>query len=84
MLIILKLINSFLNINENYNTFFLGDLDYDHKIQNQILELELDIRKYFLCDTWCCFNNHNIKNIVKIMNFNVNHNDYFELINNSI
>ena len=89
--IILYKIFDILNINENNNTFFLGDLDSDQKIQNQILELESDIRTYFLCGTWACFNNHNIKrkvlsiikNIVKIMNFNIISNRKFRKIQNS-
>lgn len=75
--IILYKIFDILNINENNNTFSLGDLDSDQKIQNQILELESDIKKYFLCGSWFCFASSNvkrkvlsiIKNIMKVMNY---------------
>ena len=77
--IILYEIFKILNINEENNTFYLKDLDDDEDKQNQILELESDIRKYFACSHWACFNNHNIKrkvlsiikNVGKIMNYNI-------------
>ena len=77
--IILDKIFKILNINENNNTFYLSDLDKDEEKQSRILELESDIRKYFVCGAWSCFNNHNVKrkvlsiirNLVKFMNYNV-------------
>ena len=77
--IILEKIFEILNIDDSNNTFFLKDLDNDENKQNLILELELDIRKYFVCGYWACFNSPNvkrkvlsiIKNIVKFMNYNV-------------
>lgn len=74
---ILNKIFEILNINKNNNTFSLGDLDSDEKIQNQILELENDIKKYFICGSWFCFASLNvkrkvlsiIKNIMKVMNY---------------
>ena len=77
--IILEKIFEILNINENNNTFYLGDLDNDDKKQSQILELELDIRKYFVCGNWACFTNNNIKrkvlsiikNLINDMNYNI-------------
>ena len=47
--IILEKIFEILNIDDSNNTFFLKDLDNDENKQNLILELELDIRKYFVC-----------------------------------
>ena len=47
--IILEKIFEILNIDDSNNTFFLKDLDNDDNKQNLILELELDIRKYFVC-----------------------------------
>jgi hypothetical protein len=77
--IILNKIFEILDINEDNNTFFLRDLDNDEKKQNQILELEPDIRKYFACSSWSCFGNPNIKrkvlsiikNITKKMNYDI-------------
>ena len=77
--IILHKLFKILNINEENNTFYLKDLDDDEDKQNQILELEVDIRKYFASAHWACFNNHNIKrkvlsiikNVGKIMNYNI-------------
>ena len=75
--IILNKIFEILNINDSNNTFFLKDLDNDEKKQNQILELELDIRKFFVCGSWASFACPNvkrkvlsmIKNIMKVMNY---------------
>jgi hypothetical protein len=77
--IILNKIFEILDINENNNTFYLGDLDADEEKQNQILELEVDIKKNFVCGSWACFANDNIKrkvlsiikNLMKAMNFNM-------------
>jgi len=68
----LKILNIIPGYDSN-NTFFLKDLDNDENKQNLILELELDIRKYFVCGHWSCFNSPNvkIKNIIKFMNYNV-------------
>ena len=77
--IILNKILEILNINKENNSFFLKDLDADEKKQNQILELEVDIRKYFSCSSWACFASSDIKrkvlsiikNIMKVMNCNM-------------
>jgi len=77
--IILDKLFEILNINEENNTFFLGDLDNNETKQNQILELESDIRKYFVCGNWACFTNHTIKrkvlsiikNLINAMNYNI-------------
>ena len=51
-----------LGINENNNTFLLHDLDTNTNTQNKILDLEPEIKKYFICGTWSCFKNGIIKN----------------------
>ena len=75
--IILDKIFEILNINDSNNIFFLKDLDNDENKQNQILELELEIRKVFVCGSWASFVCPNvkrkvlsmIKNIMKAMNY---------------
>ena len=52
---ILEKLLEILNITEENNTFFLYEIDSDEKKQNQILELEKDIKKYFVCCNWACF-----------------------------
>jgi hypothetical protein len=74
--IILEKIFEILDINENNNTFYLKDLDNDKKKQNQILELELDIKKVFECHSWACFVKINMKrkylSIIKYIMKNMN------------
>ena len=50
--IILEKILEILNISEENNTFFLHDIDYDDKKQNLLLDLEKDIKRYFVCSNW--------------------------------
>lgn len=50
-----------LGINENSNTFLLHELDSNVDKQNQILQLEPDIKKYFICGKWGCFTDPNMK-----------------------
>ena len=52
---------SILGINENSNTFLLHELDSNVDKQNKILELEPDIKKYFICGKWGCFTDPNMK-----------------------
>lgn len=52
---------SILGINENNNTFLLHELDANIDKQNLILELEPDIKKYFICGTWSCFKDPDMK-----------------------
>jgi len=58
--LLIKLFN-ILGINENNNTILLHDLDTNEKLQNEILSLEPDIKKYFFCGKWSCFSDPNIK-----------------------
>lgn len=50
-----------LQINETNHTFLLHELDNDLHKQTQILELQTDIKKYFICGSWSCFKDPNIK-----------------------
>ena len=52
---------SILGINENSNTFLLHELDSNVDKQNKILELEPEIKKYFICGNWSCFRTPDIK-----------------------
>jgi len=77
--IILNKLFIILNIDDNNNTFFLSDLDKDIEKQNLILELESDIKKYFICNKWPCFYHVNIKrkvlsiikNLIKNKNYHI-------------
>lgn len=70
---------SILGINEHNNTFLLHELDSNIDKQSQILQLEPDIKKYFLCGKWNCFTDPNIKrkylslikNTVKTMGYSI-------------
>ena len=44
------------------NKFLLYELDNDENKQKEILALEPEIKKYFICGKWSCFKNDNIKN----------------------
>ena len=49
-----KLLN-ILEIDDNNDKFSLHELDSNENKQNKILELESDIKKYFICSNWTCF-----------------------------
>ena len=77
-----EVLNKILNIvgiNENKNTFYLHELDNDKKKQDDINNLIIDIKKYFICSTWTCFCKDNVKRIylsiikyiMKEMNYNM-------------
>jgi hypothetical protein len=78
--IISKLFN-ILGINDMNITVSLHDLDTNKIKQNQIIELVLDIKKYFICSKWSCFRKPAesigryylsiIKNLIKNMNYNI-------------
>jgi len=40
---------------ESEVTFFLSKMDENEDAQNRIYELEVDIKKYYICGTWTCF-----------------------------
>ena len=77
--IVLEKLLEILNINDKNKIFYLYELDNDKKKQNLILELEPDIKKYFNCCSWACFVKPTmkrkflsiIKNIMKVMNYNM-------------
>jgi hypothetical protein len=72
-----KLLN-ILEINDKNKMFSLKELDENNDKKTKILELEQDIKKYFLCARWTYFSNKNreckrnylslIKAIMKDMN----------------
>ena len=41
---------------DNEVTFFLSKMDKDEEKQNLIYELETEIKKYYICSKWACFN----------------------------
>jgi hypothetical protein len=53
--LILQKIFTILNINETNNKFLLGKLEKNIEQQNEILQLETQIKKYFICSRWSCF-----------------------------
>jgi hypothetical protein len=77
---ILKKIFEILGLDENNNMFGLHKIDNSEIIQNNILELEPEIKKYFTCSEWSCFKRKDkinrrwlsfIKYIFKDMNINL-------------
>jgi len=76
---ILQKMFNILDINENNNTFLLHELDNNDEKQKQILELEPEIKRYFICSSWSCFKDPNIKrkylslikHMLKYMNYNI-------------
>jgi hypothetical protein len=58
---VLNQIFQILGINEANNKFLLHELDANVEKQNQILELESNIKKYFICGKWNCFTDSNVK-----------------------
>lgn len=79
-ILIMNKIFEILGINNDKNKIFsLHKLDADIEKQNQILALEDDIKKYFLCGRWTCFNKTNVKRkwlsmikyVAKDTNFNI-------------
>lgn len=52
---ILDKILNILSISKTGDIFYIDDLDGDIEKQNQILELEDDIKKCFSCSNWKCF-----------------------------
>jgi hypothetical protein len=79
--ILQKLLN-ILEISDTNKTFSLKNLDENETKQKLIIELESDIKKYFLCSRWTYFSNKNrefkrsylslIKAIMKDLNIKMN------------
>jgi hypothetical protein len=69
-----------LEISKEHNTISLKKLDEDTDLQQKILDLIPDIKKYFLCSRWTLFSNKNreikreylslIKSVMKDMDIN--------------
>jgi hypothetical protein len=80
--IILEKIFDILEINNTNNKFSLKELDENIEKQNQIIELESEIKKFFICSKWTYFSHKNrickrnylslIKAIFKNMNVKMN------------
>jgi hypothetical protein len=76
---VLNQLFNILGIDENNNSFLTHELDSDLNKQNKIIELESDIKKYFICGHWNYFKDHTmkrrylslIKNIVKHMGLQI-------------
>jgi hypothetical protein len=76
---ILNSLFNILNINDKNNMFSLKHLDNNSEQQTKILELIPNIKKYFICSKWSCFNQKLleskrlylsiIKNLLKNMNY---------------
>lgn len=58
---ILNRLLEILEIDEKNNVLVLKKLDKDIEKQNKIMELEGDIKKYFICSKWSIFNNKDRK-----------------------
>jgi hypothetical protein len=54
---ILQKIFNILEISDNNKTLSLKKLDEDENKQKSIIELENDIKKYFVCSRWTYFSN---------------------------
>jgi hypothetical protein len=54
---ILQKLYDILEVTETNNKFSLKDLDNNIEKQNAIIEMESDVKKYFLCSRWSYFNN---------------------------
>ena len=75
-----KILN-ILQINESNKIISLKSLDNNKDVQNQILALESDIKKFFICSRWTFFNCKNrkckrsylslIKAIMKVMDIKI-------------
>jgi hypothetical protein len=56
---VLQQILNILEITEKNKMFSLKELDENNDKQNNIIALEVDIKKYFLCSRWTYFSNKN-------------------------
>lgn len=56
---VLNKVFAILGISENNKMISLKQLDEDENKQKSILELEADIKKYFVCSRWTYFSNRN-------------------------
>ena len=54
--LVLEKMFQILGINDQNNIFSLHNIDNDIDKQNSIINLEDEIKKYYLCGEWSCFN----------------------------
>ena len=62
-LIILNKMFEILGINKDNNSFYLSDIDTNITMHTNIDTLVPDIKKYFICGRWNCFNSINVKRV---------------------
>jgi hypothetical protein len=76
---LLQKIFDIIGIDDNNDTFSLQKIDNDLEKQQQILDLESEIKKYYYCSRWACFKTNTtakrrwlsfIKYIVKSRDYN--------------
>ena len=81
-----------LGINENNNMFSLHKIDNNVEKQNEIMSLQSDVKKYFICGSWGCFKKKDItkrrwlslvKGILQNGNYNINSSHLVSKTNNS-
>ncbi len=59
---VLNKIFQIINITDANNMFSLHKVDNDKAVQDALIGLESDVKKYFICSEWSCFKK---KDIVK-------------------
>ena len=86
----LLLINLFdiLGINDNNNTFILGDFNNDSIKKQKVIDLIPDIKKYFNSSQWNCLNDKRLKNreisIIRTVLKNMNYELTYKQINKKL
>lgn len=71
-----------LGINENNNYFELKKLNNNIEMQNKILELEPEIKKYYNYSHWECFKKYEMKKrYMSFIRYIIKNNDY-KLVSN--
>lgn len=90
---IVQKILDILEINEINNKFSLNKIDNDPIKKQQILDLEPEIKKYFICSRWTYFSNKNrefkrtylslIKAIFKNMNVKLTTSRFIKFLENN-
>jgi hypothetical protein len=58
---ILEKLNTILGITDSNNFFSLYELENDENKHREIVNLEIDLKKYFACSQWAYFNGKNVK-----------------------
>ena len=85
--ILCKIIN--ILCGDNNNVFLLHDIDNNTDKQQQIYDLEPEIKKYFICSKWSCYKSQSkrkwlslFKNICKTLKIIVINTTLIEITNN--